>query len=452
MYTRLKTALLIMMLAVLIAACGAPAATETVVSPTEAPAPAPTDVPAAPAEGATTAPVAEATTAPEATAVPAEAATAAAATAEATAQVAIDPSLPSIKIGVSTPLTGPNASVGEGFVMGITSAIEDIGGQIAGRKVELFKADNKCTPADAVTAVRRLIDEDKVDAIIGSSCSGATLAALPIIQESETVQLSVTSSNPTIYDELGEGRNDWGFRLNLDDLIIAKTLASYISEDGSKKIFLIGQNNDFGRGGAAAYEAELPNAGVSVAGTEFYDDGTSDFRPILTKIKQSGADGIMTFMIENDSAPFFRQMKEVGLNVKVYTRGGVTSPLFLDMTKDDPTLGDGVVGASYWTSGLDPDAEARFKARWDTPPTVHRMMAYYGMKLVLADAIKRAIDAQGEVTHAGIRDAMKTTDLKDTPLGNIAFDDHHQAYPYLTLDVLKDGKILLLKLIPAVKR
>jgi branched-chain amino acid transport system substrate-binding protein len=412
---RRRTVVVLAVLAVLLSACGAPSAQP----------------------GAA---------APEATAQPGAAAPA------ATAQAPAASDQKPIKIGLSTPLTGPSSSVGEGFDMGVTMAIEDLGGQIAGRKIELYKADNKCAPADAVTAVRRLIDEDQVDAIIGSSCSGATLAALPIIQEGQIVQLSVTSSNPTIYDQLGVGGNDWGFRLNLDDLIIAKTLAGYIAQEQTKSIFLIGQNNDFGRGGVKAYEEELPKVGVTVAGSEFYDDGTSDFRPILTKIKQSGADGIMTFMVEHDSAPFFRQMKETGLQVKVYTRGGVTSPLFLEMTKDDPTLAEGAIGASYWTSGMDPETEKRFQERWNSPPTVHRMMAYYGMKLVLADAIERAIAKNGDVTRDGIREALTTTDLKGTPIGDITFDDHHQAYPFLTLDTIKDGKISLLKTLPAVKR
>ena len=79
-------------------------------------------------------------------------------------------------------------------------------------------------------------------------------------------------------------------------------------------------------------------------------------------------------------------------------------------------------------------------------------MAYYGMKLVLADAIERAIAKNGDVTRDGIREALTTTDLKGTPIGDITFDDHHQAYPFLTLDTIKDGKITLLKTLPAVKR
>ncbi len=357
-----------------------------------------------------------------------------------------------IKIGLSAPLTGALASVGQGYVWGMTLAVEDLGGQIGGHKLEIVTADDKATPADAVTAVRRLIDDDQVDVILGPAASGPFLAAMPIAQESQVVILGVTASAPTIYDQLGPaGGNEWAYRLNPDDLIIAKTLATYIAQE-AKLIFIVGQNNDFGRSGAQAYQDVLPKVGVKVAGSEFYDDGTSDFRPILTKIKQSGADGIMTFMVEADSAPFFRQMKEMGLKLKVYTRGGVTSPLFLDMTKDDPTLAEGALGASYWTLNLDPDTEKRFQARWNSPPTVHRMMAYYGVKLVIADAIAKAIAKNGEVTRKGIRDAMATVNLKGTPIGDISFDSHNQAYPFLTLDTIKDGKITLLKTVPGQTR
>jgi branched-chain amino acid transport system substrate-binding protein len=356
-----------------------------------------------------------------------------------------------IKIGLSAPLTGPYASVGQGYEWGVKLAIEDLGGKIAGRPIVLAEADDKCTPTDAVIAMRKLIDDDKVVAVIGPACSGATLASLPISKESKVVQIACTSSNPTIYDQLGVGGNDYGFRLNLDDLIIAKSLAGYIAQQ-SKAIFIVGQNNDFGRGGAQAYQDVLPGVGVKIVGQEFYDDGTSDFRPILSKIKQSGADSIMTFMIEADSAPFFRQMKEVGLKVTVYTRGGVTSPLFLDMTKDDPTLAEGALGASYWTYGLDPDTEARFQQRWNSPPTVHRMMAYYAMKLVLSDAIARAIAKDGDVTPDGVRVALHTTNIKGTPIGDINFDSHNQAYTFLTLDTIKNGKITLVKAVPSQPR
>jgi branched-chain amino acid transport system substrate-binding protein len=424
MYLRLKTLILLGLLAAIVSACGTSAPQQSS-APTAAPAAEPT---AAPAAEPTAAPAAA-----EPTAAPAE-------------------NLEPIRIGLSAPMTGPNASIGEGAEMGVRLAIEDLGGNINGRPIELFVVDDKCAPADAVTVVRRLIDEDQVHAIIGPLCSGATLAALPIVEEGQVPQLSVTSSSPAIYDEIGEGRNEWGFRLNLDDLIIAKTFASYMAQESSK-IFFVAQNNDFGRGAVEAYEAVLPEFNIEIVGTEYYDEGTTDFRPILTKIKQSGADSIMTIMVEYDSVPFFRQLKETGItDLNIYTRSGVTSPLFLEMTTDDPSLGEGALSASYWTSGLDPDAEQRFAERWGTPATVHRMMSYYGMKLVMADAIKRVLDSGNELTPSAVQEALKATNLAATPIGDISFDEHHQAYPFLTIDTIKDGKISLLATMPGVRR
>jgi branched-chain amino acid transport system substrate-binding protein len=422
---RVKALTVIALMMVFMAAC-APQA-----SPTAIPTSAPTI--AAPTKGAAVSP----------TAVPA--------TAAPTKGAAASNQKP-IKIGVSVPLTGAMATVGQGYEWGAKLAAEDLGGQIAGRPIQIIMADDKATPTDAVTAIRRLIDDDQVDVILGPGASGPFLAAMPIAKESKIAILGVTASAATIFDQLGPaGGNEWAFRLNPDDLIIAKTLASYIAQE-AKSVFIIGQNNDFGRSGAKAYQDVLPQVGVKVAGAEFYDDGTSDFRPILTKLKQSGADAIMTFMVEADSAPFFRQMKEVGIQVKVFTRGGVTSPLFLEMTKDDPKLAEGAIGASYWTQNLDPDTEKRFQARWNSPPTVHRMMAYYGTKLVIGDAISRAIAKNGELTRQGIRDALATVDLKNTPIGDIKFDSHNQAYPFLTLDTIKDGKITLMKTIQGQTR
>ena len=71
------------------------------------------------------------------------------------------------------------------------------------------------------------------------------------------------------------------------------------------------------------------------------------------------------------------------------------------------------------------------------------MLAYYGMKLVLANAITRAL-AAGDLTRASIRDALKTTKLPGTPLGDISFDDHHQAYPLMLVSTIKDGKFVII--------
>ena len=132
-----------------------------------------------------------------------------------------------IKIGLYAPLTGPVAFLGEGFDFGIQLAIEELGGEIGGHPIEYVVADNKCNPTDAVNAVRKLIEEDQVDAIIGGGCSSATVAALPIILEGQTPAVSATSTNPGIYNEMGVGGNEYQFRINPDDLIMAQGFAEF---------------------------------------------------------------------------------------------------------------------------------------------------------------------------------------------------------------------------------
>ena len=152
-----------------------------------------------------------------------------------------------------------------------------------------------------------------------------------------------------------------------------------------------------------------------------------------------------------------RQVTAVAVDVptgRTALQAGCRTVLVTDgqATADDPTLAEGAIGASYWTSGIDPEAEARFEERWGSPATVHRMMAYYGVHLVLADAIERSIEATGDVSRAAIRDALEEVDLTGTPLGDISFDDHNQAYPFLTIDTITDGQIELIDTIPGTPR
>ncbi len=146
-----------------------------------APQAAPTDA---------TAPVAK-DTAPTAAPVAAEPTTAVKASAEP------------IKIGAYLPLTGGLAFLGEGYKMGIDLAIKDLGGKIAGRDIEFVVADSKGNPTDSVNAVRKLIEQDKVLAIIGGGASSTTLAALPIIGELKTPAVDASSTNSTIYNKMG---------------------------------------------------------------------------------------------------------------------------------------------------------------------------------------------------------------------------------------------------------
>lgn len=432
---KLLVPMLLLIAVFALAACGG-AATE---EPTEEPA---AEEEAAPTEEATEEPMAAEETEEPAAEEPA--------TEEAAAEGS---DMAPVKIGLYAPLTGAVAFLGEGFDLGIQLAIEDLGGEVAGHPIEYVTADNVCNPTDAVNAVQKLIEVDQVDAIIGGGCSSATVAALPIIAEGQIPAVSATSTNPGIYNQIGVGGNEYGFRINPDDLIMAQGYAEYIvDETGVESISLIAENTDFGRGAMDAYKPIFESLGVDIVTEDYFDLGTADFRPALTSVRASGSGVSFVVMTENDCAAFMRQYREVGVESPVYSRGACTSPLFLELTGDDPAIADGIVEFAFFSELQDPDLATHFEEYWDSPLTGHRMGGYYAMYYTLAPAIEKVVADGDEINPETIRAALETLDI-ETPAGTIAFDDHNQAYTdgVLSVNVAQDDGTVAVELLDFVK-
>lgn len=348
-----------------------------------------------------------------------------------------------VKIGVATDFTGGAALVGEGQRKGSMLAVEQINrkGGAGGCRLSLAFADNRSLPAEAVNAIRKLADVDQVHVILGSAASGATLAAMPVIKEIGIAQLTETSTNPAIYDQAGVGGNEWQFRFNIDDRIIASTFARYIRDQGVRSIALMGIDNDFGRGALSQYQANFRRLGVEVTNYETFPLGAPDFRPLLTRIRRSDPQAILMVILAPDAAVMIRQFHELGMRQRLFARGNVGSNEFLEAIKDNPRLADGIIEATLWTPGLDPELEKAWEKRWGGKPTTHGAMAYYGIQ-ILAEAIKIAARV-GQPTRRSIRDAFEKVDITIPALGRVKFDEHNQAYTNMVIHEIRGGKIVL---------
>jgi branched-chain amino acid transport system substrate-binding protein len=245
------------------------------------------------------------------------------------------------------------------------------------------------------------------------------------------------------------GGNIWQFRINPDDLIMANAFAGLMAEQASK-ISLIGENTDFGRGALAAYKPLLEAMDVEIVSEDYFDLGTADFRPGLTAIRAADPEAVLIVMTERDGSTFMRQYREVGIEAAVFSRGSLTSPLFLEFTEDDPTIGEGILEYSFWAFGIDPEHDEAFFERFDTPNSPHRAMSYYAVRYVIAEAIRNTIaNNDGEITREGIRDELAALDI-ETPIGPIKFDDHNQAYPFGTIQTIQDGETTFLETVELV--
>ena len=357
---------------------------------------------------------------------------------------------PPIRIGFASAMSGPAAITGEGVRWGATLTVEEINakGGIMGRKIEAYFADNKATPGEAVSAVRKLADVDQVDVIIGQTHSGACLGAMPVVKEIGIPMVVESCSHPKIRELSGKGGNEWTFRVALDDEIMAYTFARYMARQGVKTSSVLAMNNDFGRGAAIAYEAAFKKAGITLVSTEFFDPGQPDYRPVLTRLKRANPETILAVILASDGAPFMRQYRELGLTQRIYSRGSLASAEFLHQVRDNPKIGDGVVEAGYWVTGLDPDWDKKWTERYKVPPRIHGSLAAITLKWAVVPAIEIALKKQGHADRQTIRAALKEVDVKDSPLGPIKFDDHHQAWINMILLEMRDGQLRILEKLP----
>jgi branched-chain amino acid transport system substrate-binding protein len=352
-----------------------------------------------------------------------------------------------VKIGLSAAFSGATAYLGQSAQNAVQMAVDDYNarGGFKGRPIQIVTEDNQNMPSAAVTSVTRLIDSDGVVAVLGELGSSVTIAAMPIFLEKKIPNIAYVDTNAQIYGMMGVGGNPWAFRINADDSTMSTPFAA-LAQQAHKSYAIIAQNDDFGRGATAIYAPLFQKAGVQVTSTSFYDVGTADFRPILSKVKSDNPEAIFYIGLANDGAVLMHQYQELGLTQPILSRGALATNEFIDRIKDIPHVADGTQEAIVWTPGEDPAMEARYQQKYGQPIVVHGALAYYAWL-----TLQQALDAAPSADPQAIRDAIAKVDFNLPGLGPIKFDDHNQAYPNMALTSIEDAQIKFLKILPTAK-
>src|SRR5262245_28069467 len=344
-----------------------------------------------------------------------------------------------IVIGVSTPQTGVAAVASEWEMWGANLAVEEINqaGGLLGRKVELMVLDNKCNPSEAVNVANKLV-EAKVVAVEGAHCSSAHLASMKIMADAKIPIVTGIASNPQITALAGPGRNEYSFRISPSDSAMMDALGIYL---GNKKVFktvaIVGEDTDFGRGGADAFKAVADKAGVTVVSTDFHPQNAPDFTSILTRLQQRRPDAIATFQVGGDSINFLRQAMQFGVRIPYTGRielGGRNQPII--------EAGGMEKSISAWTYNATIDAPenkafvAKIRAKHNSEPYLQTWGAYDSIR-VIAQAIKQAGSTDGEKIKDAIKKLKFTTVIGKT----VTFDDHNSAGRFVVLQTVVDKKV-----------
>ncbi|WSG98930.1 ABC transporter substrate-binding protein (plasmid) [Rhizobium johnstonii] len=345
-----------------------------------------------------------------------------------------------IKLGLVAPMSGPNARYGAFSMHGAELAVKDINdaGGIDGMKIELLNADSQGTPVEGVSAARRLIDQDGVDFIIGDVSSSVTLAIQPVAEDAEVLLLNAASSNPKITYQAGVGGFKWTYRNYPTDENRALIVAKYAAEQrGFTKFAVLSVDSDYGRSAITFTKKYLPDFKGEILSEDYYKEGEVDFRSVLAKIRDNGAQAIIVYGLADTTPIIARQMIELGIAGKVTLIGN--GEFNTEKTiKSAPSALEGAVEAAAWLPQFDsPESKAfveKFTATYNEAPNNHAYVHWDTVNL-LAAAIKQA----GSADKVKVRDALSKIKYK-SPVGEVTFDDHNQARLPMILLQIENGK------------
>lgn len=258
-----------------------------------------------------------------------------------------------IKIGVMQPLTGDIATVGQSVNHAIQIAKEEINaaGGVNGREIELVVEDSKCDPKSAASAASKLIEVDKVIAIVGAGCSSETLAAAPIAEAAKISIISPVSTNPKLTTA-----GDYIFRFVPSDAFQGKFAAEYaVQKLGKKKIAILSCLSDWCVGIKDVFKARAQELGATIVAEEQNKQDDRDFRTQITKIKAASPELVYVPQYTESLIIFYKQARELGLTAVTLTGDVGTDP------KVPAEAGAAAEGA-YYTEPKTLDMPAEFVA------------------------------------------------------------------------------------------
>ncbi len=212
-----------------------------------------------------------------------------------------------IKIGAILPLTGDAAVYGEPERNILEIAKDEINnsGGVKGEKIEIIYEDGKCNGKDAASAMQKLASVDKVQIVIGGFCSGESLAAEPIATSNKIALFSPSSSSPKL-----TGISPFFFRNFPSDSSQGTVLAETALKKGWKKIAIILEQKDYALGIYNAFSSKIISLGGETV-KEGFPSGTTDYKTILTKLKNSNPDALFLVVQDPSDSIILRQLREL---------------------------------------------------------------------------------------------------------------------------------------------
>ena len=305
-------------------------------------------------------------------------------------------------IGEYGSLTGNDANFGQSTKNGVEVALDDLmatsGGKIGGMAVRVVVEDDQGRPEEAATVVQKLVNQDRVIAVIGEVASSRSLAAGPICQGAGVPMISPSSTNPGV-TEIG----DYIFRMCFLDDFQGSVMARFAAENlGMKRAAVLKDvRNDYSVGLAQFFTQTFASLGGTVVVEQAYSAGDQDFRAQLTAIKAQNPEIIVVPGYYTEGGLIARQARELGLTQPLLGGDGWESQQLLSIGGDAL---EGCYYSNHWS--LDqPDAKlqefvTKYRSKYGSDPDAIGGLAY-DAATVLFNALNR-LATEDSATFAGL--------------------------------------------------
>jgi branched-chain amino acid transport system substrate-binding protein len=321
-----------------------------------------------------------------------------------------------LKIGVLNTFSGPSASTGDWNWSGMNVYLESVKGIIAGRKVELIKEDDQFNPQIGLEKVRKFVESDKVDLIVGIQGSNIALAVLNYIKQSKAFLLISGAGTDAITWE----RIPYMFRSSLSSWQLCHPFAEWIYDNLGKEMVVISEDYAGGRDVAAEIVAPFVAKGGKIVQQIFVPLNVTDYSPYLTVVRALNAPVVYDFSTGGAHAiRFVQQWAESGIKARLTGFAGFVDATTIEAQGDAAI---GVMSATIYTETLDTPVNKKFVAEYrDKTKAFPNLFSDYGyVSLQVVDQTLRATD--GDTSNKDkLAEAMAKVSF-DAPRGPFRFD------------------------------
>jgi branched-chain amino acid transport system substrate-binding protein len=338
-----------------------------------------------------------------------------------------------IKIGFFAPESGWAAADGKSAYDAAQLAVAYINksGGIGGRQIQIVNYDDASDPKQAVSIATRLVDQDKVTAVVSGSYSDQTLAAAPIFQRAGVPMLAAYAVNPGI-----PATGNFIFQQDFSGIVEGKAAAvALVKNLGSKKVAIVAIKNDFGTAIVQGFTEEAQALGATIVATDYNQFGEKDFTPILMRDTSKGADGFFLPQYADEARQFLTNWHNIGISLPlVGTEGIDSSTQFFKLAGTDA---DGMVFATPFdrdsTVPVVVDFIKTFNSTYGYPPDMVGATSYDSF-LVLKQAMAKGLAAKQ------IRDGIASTRNFVGATGTIIrYNATGMVTKAVELQIIKDG-------------